>query len=374
MLPMVRWPRQRPWGLAALLTAALAAAPAHADAPQRIVFVGDSITDGNTYPLLIRQALAEADRPVPVCIDAGVASDTARDMRKRLGRDVLVHQPTLVTLSAGVNDGLRNVSPADYEADVTAIAEALREKHIPLVLLTTTVLGPKHAAAEKRLAEYNAILHRLAKRYDCRVAEVFDAMSTARAAGRKLLEEDQVHLSFEGYRVMTRAVLDALGHPKVAVPAELKVELRPGVVREWQVRPTTKKEVPLNEQAVAALKPDGGWKTYTLPEKGPAAHWWFEQERRRGFALSLDKLVGPGKGYQAMASLQAEKPRSVFFNTGAQLQTVWLNGKRIYQNTGWTGWHAGKERVPARLQAGRNVIVIETGPAFFLSVTDDNRW
>ena len=56
---------------------------------QRIVFIGDSITDGFTYPLLIRQAIAEAGRPVPTCIDAGVASDTARLMRKRVERDVL---------------------------------------------------------------------------------------------------------------------------------------------------------------------------------------------------------------------------------------------------------------------------------------------
>jgi lysophospholipase L1-like esterase len=357
-----------------VLGVVLTAVTARAETPRRIIFVGDSITDGHTYPLLIRQALAEAGQPVPVCINAGVASDTARDMRKRLQRDVLVHHPTLVTLSAGINDALRNVLPADYEADVTAIADTLGAKKIPLLIVTTTILGPKHAAAEKRLAEYNAVLHRLAKRRGYRVAEVNDATSAARAAGGNLLEDDQVHLSFEGYRVLTRAVLDALGHPKVAVPRELKPELMPGVVREWQVRPTTDKDPPLDPRTVAALKPDAGWKTLTLPQKGPAGHWWAEQERRRGFAQALDKIVGPGKGYQAVATLQAEKPRQAFFNTGAQLQTIWLNGQRIYHNEAWTGWHAGKERVPARLQAGRNVIVIETGPAFFLSVTDDNAW
>ncbi len=34
----------------------------------------------------------------------------------------------------------------------------------------------------------------------------------------------------------------------------------------------------------------------------------------------------------------------------------------------------GKERIPAELKAGRNVSVIETGDAFFLSVTDDDQW
>jgi hypothetical protein len=64
----------------------------------------------------------------------------------------------------------------------------------------------------------------------------------------------------------------------------------------------------------------------------------------------------------------------VFFNTGAHLESIWLNGKRIYHNEAWTGWHAGKERVPAELREGRNTILIETGGEFFLSVTDDDSW
>ncbi len=70
----------------------------------RIVFVGDSSTDGNTYLLLIRQALARAGRPVPLCVNAGVSMDTARGMRQRLERDVFAHRPTLVVLSAGIAD------------------------------------------------------------------------------------------------------------------------------------------------------------------------------------------------------------------------------------------------------------------------------
>ena len=66
------------------------------DGPRRLVFVGDSITDGHTLPLLVRQALADAKKPVPVVINAGVAGDTAAGMRKRLERDVLSRKPTLV--------------------------------------------------------------------------------------------------------------------------------------------------------------------------------------------------------------------------------------------------------------------------------------
>src|SRR4051794_22623209 len=83
--------------------------------PQRIVFLGDSITDGNTLIELVHQAVADAGLTPPVCINAGVASDTAALMVKRLDRDVLPRRPDLVLLSAGINDVLHNVDPADYE-------------------------------------------------------------------------------------------------------------------------------------------------------------------------------------------------------------------------------------------------------------------
>jgi lysophospholipase L1-like esterase len=363
------------WLPVLLLASTLLPAVADDKRPERIVFIGDSITDGHTCPLLVRQAFAEAGKPVPVCINAGVASDTAALVRKRLERDVLVHKPTLATLSIGINDVLHKVKPEDYEADVAAILDRLTTEKVPVLILTTTVLGPKHAEAEKQLATYNAILRRLAAKHHGGVAEVFKGMSDTRASGAIVLESDQVHLSFDGYRVMARAVLDGLGHKDVAVPKELKPELMPGVIRDWHIRAIADKETPLDEKTAAALQPDDTWKRYALPETEPQTQWWMDQERKRGFAVSLTKLIGPGpKGYLGVASLEAKEPRMVYFNTGSDLRSVWLNGKRLYKNEAWTGWHAGKERIAATLRQGTNVIVIETGGQFFLSVTDTNDW
>jgi lysophospholipase L1-like esterase len=340
---------------------------------ERIVLVGDSITDGHTYPQLVRQAFSEAGRRPPVCINAAVAGDTAAAMRARLERDVLPHRPTLVTLSAGVNDALRKVDPDAYEKDIAAIVERLWAEKIPLVLLTASILGPRHADAEKRLVEYNRRLHGLAQKNNLRVGEVFDRMKEARAAGKEVLETDQVHPNFQGQRLLARAVLDALGHKDVSVPAQLKLKRLSGILRQWEMQPSPDGK-PLTAEAVASLKPDQTWKKLTLPQPTPAATWWLDHERRRGFAVGLDKAVGPGRLYQGVAEITAERPRVVYFNTGAQLEAVWLNGKRIFKSEGWTGWHAGKERVRAELQAGGNVVVIENGGDFFLSVTDDNAW
>ena len=336
----------------ALAAVLLALAPGE---PGRLVFLGDSITDGHTLPLLIRQALGDRS---PVCINAGVAGDTAAGMRKRLERDVLSRRPSRVALSVGINDVLRNVPPSEYEADVTAISERLKRDSVPLLLLTPTILGPKHAQAEKRLTEYLSILRRLADREGYAVADVHARMQDARASGRELVEPDQVHLTFDGYRVMARAVLDGLGRRDAAVPATLELEPMGGLVREWTIR----------------TLPHGKPVSLSLPQTGKAAQWWVDQERRRGFAVELDKAVGSAGRFAASAVLESKEPREVFFNTGAQLESISLNGRLLWKSEGWTGWHAGKERIAARLAPGRNTIEIESGTSFFLSVTDENNW
>jgi RNA polymerase sigma-70 factor (ECF subfamily) len=350
-------------------------APPAAPVGERIVFLGDSSTDGNTYLLLLRQALARAGKPVPGCINAGVSTDTARGARQRLQRDVFGHKPTLVVFGTGVHDAIRNVAPADYEADVRAIAAGARDRGVALVLMTSGLLGPKFAGAEGRLAEYNAILHRLAGELDCRLADANRLMRQARAAGRAVVEGDNVHPNFEGQRLIARAVLDALGHRDVPVPRELSPGLLPGVVREWHLRIAPAGQTPLSERLVAGLGPQGAaWTKWALPERGPARTWWLEQERQRGFALSLKEGLGEAKEtkvYQGIAYLHSDRARQAILHTGGHLVSAWLNGQRVYKNRDWTGWHAGKERLPVRLRAGRNVLVIECGAEFFLSVSDD---
>ncbi len=275
-------------GFAVLALAARSPATPGAE-PERIVFLGDSITDGFTYPLLIQQALRDAGQSVPVCIGAGVGGDTAQQMRRRLECDVLRHRPTRVTLSVGVNDVLRKVPLAEFEADVRAIAEQLGERKIPLIILTTSVLGPKHAEADRQLDDFNAILRRVAKEHGLTIAEVNQQMraardgaprdGAARDGGDDLLEADQIHLSFAGYRALTRAVLDALGYADVPVPKEQKLDLMPGIIRRWQIRPAPD-DKPLDEAAakqIASLA--DGWTEYALPEAKPKDHWWPEQER-----------------------------------------------------------------------------------------------
>ncbi|HXX93648.1 MAG TPA: GDSL-type esterase/lipase family protein [Planctomycetota bacterium] len=310
---------------------------------ERIVFLGDSITDGHTLALLVEQALRG-----PRALNAGVAGDTAQGMLQRLDRDVLSRRPTRVVLSVGINDLFHQVSAEAYARDVTAIAVRLRERGIALLLCTPTILGPKHREAEKKLGDYMAVLRRIGSP----VAEVHAALDGARTGPAELLEPDQVHLTFAGYRLMARAVLDGLGHPEREVPRTLALEPLPGIVREWRLR---------------AL-PDGEWRSLALPQKEAVPHWWMDQERRRGFAVEL----GTEKRFRATATVDSPSARAVFLYTGAAIESITLNGRPLWKSEGWTGWHAGKERIAARLGAGPNSIEIECGTSFFLSMADDD--
>jgi lysophospholipase L1-like esterase len=338
---------------------------------KRVVCLGDSITDGHTYPLLVQQALREAGQPVPVMIGAGIGADTGKGMLVRLARDVFVHEPDLVMLMTGVND--QAMSMAEYENMLRDMIIRLQKQKIDVMLLTLTVIDPLANPANKKLDAFDEVIRRLGREMDCAVAEVSEPMKAAMAAGRKLHEADHVHLNLDGYRTVARAVLDALGYRDVPLPSTFKPPLLPGVIREWRMRPADD-QAALEEKTVASLKPDETWKTVALPLSTPVENWWKDQERQRGVAVGLNTVLGAGKRFQGIAVLRCDREHPVYFNTGADLQSVWLNDKLLWQRKEWTGWHPGKERLPAVLRAGENVIVIESGADFFLSVPDDKWW
>ena len=340
-----------------------------APADARIVFLGDSITDGNTYPLVVQQAIREAGLPVPQCFNAGIGGDTSEGMVKRLDRDVFRHQPTLVTISAGVNDRLA----ADvFAKNITTIVDAVQARGAEAVLLTTSIQKDKSPETQKRLDGYNQIIRDLAEKRHLRLAEVYRLMDAQPDAVASQMTEDGIHPNFVGQRTIATAVLAALGHASLPVPPALKLQVFPGVVRQWHMRPAKANEPSLTDALAAGFSLEGCTATINIPGDSPAGDpsTWTVQERQCGFATDLDKQVGPGDRFFGLASVKAAHATPAILNTGAGLKTVYLNGQRIYTSAAWTGWHAFKEQIPVSLVEGENKLVIESGTAFFLSITD----
>lgn len=110
-------------------------------APQRMVLLGDSITDGHSYPLMVRQALDDAGKIPPRIFNAGVGGDTASGMSTRQQRDGLVWKPDCVFLNAGSIDAQLGVTLEEYSRAISEIVDWLRHEKITLVLPTTAIYG-----------------------------------------------------------------------------------------------------------------------------------------------------------------------------------------------------------------------------------------
>ena len=105
-------------------------------AGERIVFLGDSITQGGDRPggyvTLVREAVAAAlpDKGVEV-LGAGISGNKVPDLEKRLDRDVLEKKPTTVVVYIGINDVWHSQrgqgTPKDaFEKGLRSLVERIR--------------------------------------------------------------------------------------------------------------------------------------------------------------------------------------------------------------------------------------------------------
>jgi hypothetical protein len=178
---------------------------------------------------------------------------------------------------------------------------------------------------------------------------------------------------------MAAALLESFGYPEASVPQSLDVSLLPGVITNWKMRLRPNKDR-LDAESVARLTIDATWTQLTLPQDdilsrrlAQPGRSFVHHDRARGFATHLTDA--DNQIVQAISYIESETDRVVFFNTGARLLTIWLNGEKIFESDNpWAGWHPGKERIPTKLRAGRNQIVIESQDAFFLSITSERDW
>src|SRR5258708_40211169 len=76
---------------------------------ERIIFLGDSITQGGGgpkgYVTLVKNALTEKHKDLGIeVVNAGISGNKVPDLQRRLRKDVLDRKPTLVVIYIGIND------------------------------------------------------------------------------------------------------------------------------------------------------------------------------------------------------------------------------------------------------------------------------
>jgi acyl-CoA thioesterase-1 len=185
---------------------AVAAVPAaNAEAPVKIVALGDSLMAGLGLPekdgLVPRLQAALAATGIAVEIEnAGVSGDTSADGLARLDWSVPPDTEAVI-LELGANDMLRGIKPQVTQDALEAILRRLTERHIAVLLCGMRAapnLGPDYGSFFER------IYPELAAKYD---AVLYPFFLDGVAANLGLLQRDGLHPTAAGVDVIVARIL-----------------------------------------------------------------------------------------------------------------------------------------------------------------------
>ncbi|MBE3069889.1 MAG: SGNH/GDSL hydrolase family protein [Acidobacteria bacterium] len=222
-----------PLGLAADAAAAKAPPLAKGD---RIVFLGDSITEGGGgktgYITLIQEALSAQHKDLGIeTVNAGISGHKVPDLQGRLDKDVIAKKPTIVFIYIGINDVWHWHKQADgtmtggttkeaFEAGLKDIIARIKAAGARVILCTPTVIGEKPDGKNERdamLEEYSALSRGVAKGTGTPLLDLRNAFiaylkkHNKENKDRGILTADSVHLSDAGNRLVADQMLGALG-------------------------------------------------------------------------------------------------------------------------------------------------------------------
>lgn len=200
-------------------------------AGDRIVFLGDSITQGgagpNGYVTMIRKTLDQkhADLKIEV-IGAGISGNKVPDLQRRVDKDVISKKPTIIVIYIGINDvwhgekdPARGTMPDAFVAGLKEVIGKCRDAGATVVLCTPSVIGEKLDGAnalDAKLDQYSDLSRNLAKELKlplCDLRKAFlEHLKTHNKdnAEKGILTSDRVHLNLAGNQFVADTMLKTL--------------------------------------------------------------------------------------------------------------------------------------------------------------------
>ncbi len=186
------------------------AAPASGE--KRVVFFGDSITDGWELTKYF---------PGKPYVNRGISAQTTSQMLVRFRQDVIDLQPKAVVILAGTNDIAGNSGPirlADIEANLASMTDLARAHHIAVVLSSVT---PVHdftpeskdffaTRPQSEIVELNAWMKNYCAENGCVYLDYFSAMVDKNGMMKRELADDGLHPNPTGYALMVPLVNAAI--------------------------------------------------------------------------------------------------------------------------------------------------------------------
>lgn len=184
--------------------------------PSRVVFFGDSITEGWSHLPFIAENAHYVAR--------GIGGQTTLQLLVRFRADVIDLKPTLVHIMAGTNDVAGNNGPesdTDIEEAIQSMVELALYHHIKVVLASIPPAidfswhpGLNPVARIRRLNEW---IKSYAIRAGVGYVDYWPALATEDGAMKSRLSVDGVHPNARGYKAMqplaAAAIQSSLARP-----------------------------------------------------------------------------------------------------------------------------------------------------------------
>jgi lysophospholipase L1-like esterase len=187
----------------------------------RVVFFGDSITDGWHLDEYF---------PGKPYINRGIGGQTTPQMLIRFRQDVIELHPAVVVILAGTNDIAGNTGPMrldDIEADYASMADIAHANSIRVVFssvlpvhnYTPQSVNMYAGRSPAKILELNGWLKNyVGEHTGCIYLDYFSAMVDDKGLLKRDLAEDGLHPNPGGYKIMAplaeAAIHDGLGAPK----------------------------------------------------------------------------------------------------------------------------------------------------------------
>ncbi|MEX8547872.1 MAG: SGNH/GDSL hydrolase family protein [Mucilaginibacter sp.] len=176
--------------------------PPPASGENRVVYMGDSITDfwiGNDSTFF-------AGKPY---FDRGISGQTTGQMLVRFREDVINLKPKVVVILAGINDIAENNGPSKLEdvfGNLVSMAELAKANNIKVVLssITPAFAFPWRKSIDPvpKVAALNEMIKNYSDKNNIVYLDYFTAMADARRGLPANLSKDGVHPNLAGYKMM----------------------------------------------------------------------------------------------------------------------------------------------------------------------------
>lgn len=178
-------------------------------AQKKIIFLGDSLTEGygvdkeQAYPHLIQLKLDKLSPDLYKVINGGVSGSTTASGLSRM-RWFMKTKPYLVVLALGANDGLRGVKVAESKKNLETVIKMAQENNIKIILCEMHL--PTNYGKEYRKS-FNQMYKELTKKYKIGfIPFMLDGVGGV----KELNLGDGIHPNVEGHKKVAENVFKYL--------------------------------------------------------------------------------------------------------------------------------------------------------------------